>query len=103
MRRLKTDVEHLYHHIGELYAEIEKLKKPTKAITMDRNSYPKKKAKKRPANGVNGGFEWGSHNHKELARLFNEGHNLSYLAEFFGRSENAVDQQILKLKRKGLI
>jgi len=48
MRRSKTDIEHIYNHIGELYAEIEKLKKPvTRAITMDRNSFPKKKKRTR--------------------------------------------------------
>ena len=101
MRRLKTDVEHLYHHIGELYAEIEKLKKPTKAIVMDRNSYPKKKKRTRRPELPH--RVWTPAEDQILHDWYNGGVSSQAIAAKCNRSIAAVETRIyLKLKANEL-
>jgi hypothetical protein len=102
MRRLKTDIEHIYNHIGELYAEIEKLKKPvTRAITMDRNSFSKKKKRTRRPELPH--RIWTPAEDQILHDWYNGGVSTKAIAAKCNRSIAAVETRIyLKIKANEL-
>ena len=102
MRRLKTDIEHIYNHIGELYAEIEKLKKPVnRAITMDRNSFPKKKKRTRRPELPH--RVWTAAEDQILHDWYNGGVSTKAIAAKCNRSIAAVETRIyLKIKANEL-
>lgn len=102
MRRLKKDIDHIYQHIQELFAEIEKLKnnqKPalTSAITIrskkQRTGILKSQSQKL----------WTPLDLEMMIEMKLKGYKVASIANILGRSKGSIEQQLCKAKKQGKI